>query len=383
METELKNAVGKSVGEVMRDLADFVSTPMPIALRGQTIDLCALTSELNMQEQLAFALMSEALMQGWDISTAASFVRNALSSTADAEPTERVLSAFREPAGEAYKAMQLQYGNIFSISGGGYWSTVLAVGIDADAIPSVMQYLRAFVVALLEFAYMGDANPTETYAWGYYESFHRILDDLLQEPAKDPLPLKIRAIGGTAGKREGDAYPLSLGIDIENPNPDRMARGIEIDVTLKDKNGETVALLRDRVSSIDPKTVYHFGVTKRIRGAAVASIAASAKVGSYLYLNTPIMKHIRLENVRCRAQNGETRISADLCGGYDVPISSLAASVQLLTADNKLLGGSTEWCFEGIAPNESRALSFKIPVEIKNAQKLLYSVDFDALELIK
>lgn len=382
METDFKNAAGKSVGEVLRDLAELATAPQPIGRGDKTLDLCILTPELNMQGQLAFALMREALTQGWEIAPAEAFVRKALSSAPNAEAVEAVLSAFRGNNGEALEALGLRYGNRFSIPADGYWSTLLAVAIDADAIPTVMQYLRAFCVVLTEFAYMGGANPKETYAWGYFESFDRIFDDLMREPDPLPLPLKVRAIGGTAGKREGELYPLTLGVDIENPNPDRMARDVEIDVTLKDKNGKTVALLRDRVSSIDPAAVYHFGITKKIRGTATATIAATAKAGSYLKLQTPVMKHARLENVRRRVEDGSTLLSADLHSGYDMPLSALALSVQLLSSDNKILGGSTEWFFDGLSPTEARTVSVSIPVEVKNTQKLVYSIDFDALELI-
>ena len=383
METELKNAVGKSTGEVLRDLAEFLVMPFPVRHRGQEIDLCHLLPDLNMHGQLTFALMSEALTQGWDTARAEGFVRNALSSAADRQGTDAILAAFRDQNGENYTAYKQKYGNTFSMSGNGYWSTVLAVGIDADSIPSVMQYLRAFVVALLEFAYMGGANPKETYAWGYYESFHRILDELMKKPDPAPLPLKVRSIGGTSGKREGDAYELSLGVDVENPNSNRMARDVEIDVTLKDRNGEIITVLRDRIRSIDPATVYHFGITGRVHGAAVASLSAKARAASYLSLQTPIMHHARLENVRLKSTADRVTLTANLIGKYDTSLSSFGISCQLLTADNKILGGITDWCFEGLEPHSSRSVSITIPTPIKNAAKLVYSLDFDALELIK
>ena len=383
METEYKNAVGKGAGEVMRDLAEFLSTPFVIRYKEQTLDLCGLLPDLNMHEQLTFALMSEALTQGWDPAHAEGFVRNALSSVADPVATEAIFAAFREPHGKSYAEYSRKYGNRFSMPGSGYWPTVLAVGIDADEIPRVMQYLRAFSVVLMEFAYMENRNPQTTYPWGYSASFHNILDELTKEPDPDPLPLKVRAIGGTAGKRAGAGYELSLGVDIENPNADRMARDVEIDVTLKDRNGAVITVLRDRIRSIDPAGVYHFGITRRIRGAAVASLSAVAKASGYLKLSTPIMKHARLENFRVKTENGEMNTTGTLIGKYDRPIAALCLHCQFLSAENKILGGANEWFFDGMQPEIPLTVALHIPVEIKGAAKVVYSVDFDALELIR
>ena len=382
METEYKNAVGKSAGEVLRDVGELLATPFVIHPEKQ-IDLRLLLPDLNLQGQVAFALMAEALTQGWEPERAEGFVRRALATAEDPAYTEEILAAFRDRTGRAYAELEYKYGNRFEVPSGAYWATVLALGIDADEIPRVMQYLRAFSVTVTEFAYMGDANPNKTYTWGYSESFGRILDDLLREPDPAPRPLKVRAVGGTAGKRDGDAYPLSLGIDLENPNPDRMARDVAVDVTLKDRNGNTVAVLRDRISSIDPASVFHFGITKRIRGGAVASISATAKAGSYLKLKTPIMKHIRLKDCRVCRDGGKMKLDGVLTGTYGQALSSLCLHYQFLSAENKLLGGGSEWFFDGMQSDAPITAALTLPVEIKGAAKVVYSVDFDALELIK
>ncbi len=381
METEYKNAVGKGAGEVMRDIAEFLSTPFPIHPEKQ-LDLCALLPELNMYRQMAFALMSEALMQDWEPDVAARFVHGAMDSVADSKITEEIIRAFSDLDSEEFIALRRLYGNHFTMSGGSYWATCLALGIDAGEVPRVMQYLKQFTVVLMEFAYMGDRNPSETYMWEYYESFRGILDELLAEPAPAPKPLKVRAIGGSAGHREGDAYPLSLGVDIENLNSDRMAREVEVDITLKDREGNIITVIRDRIRSIDPGTVYHFGVTRKVRGAAVASLSATAKAGSHLMLTTPIMKHARLDALRVRSTPDSMSLSGKLSGKYDRPISTLCLHYQLLSSDNKILGGGNEWVFEGMQPGQPLNVTSSIPLRIQNAAKAVYSVDFDAIELI-
>ncbi len=382
METEFQNAVGKGAGEVMRDIAEFLSLSFVIN-EDKGIDLCTLLPDLNMAEQFSFALLSEAYTQGWEPDAAESFYRNATASILPTETVARMVEAFRQPEGEMYQTYQKKYGNRFSLLDGSYWATCLALAIDAEKIGEVMHYLRLFTVTLMEFAYMENRNPSTTYTWSYYEAFRKMLDDLVSAPDPDPLPLKIRAVGGSAGKREGDSYPLSLGVDIENPNHDRMACGVSIDITLKDKDGNTITVIKDRIKCIDPATVYHYGVTRKIRGGAVANISAVAKAAHHLKLSTPIMKHIKLSSFRMSRPEGATKITATLSSEYDKPLASLAFHYQILSANNKILGGGNEWVFDGIAPSASFSLTSNLPLSIPGAAKALYSVDFDALELIK
>ncbi|MBR3894405.1 MAG: hypothetical protein IKJ35_04580 [Clostridia bacterium] len=382
METEFQNAVGKGLGEVVRDIREFLTRPCAVN-PDRGLDLCRLLPELNMHWQFSFALLSEAREQGWESDAAESFYRHAVTGIADDALITEILAAFREPKGEKFRALSQKYGNRFTLSDGSYWSTCLALGIDADRVDTVLQYLRLFTVCLMEFAYMENRNPKKTYTWCYYESFRRMLDALATDSDAAPLPLKIRAMGGTAGKRDKDGYLLSLGVDVENPNPDRMARDIEIDVTLKDRDGNVITVIKDQLQSLDPSAVYHFGVLKKVRGAAVASLAASAKASSHLKLSTPIMKHLTLTNPNVSHTEDGIKLLGTLTNAYDTPLRSVILHYQYLSADNKILGGGSEWILDELPVGASLPLSASLPITIPAAEKVLYSVDFDALELVK
>ena len=369
------------MGEVMRDITDFLSTPY-IINEAKKIDLCSLVPDLNMHEQFSFALLSEAEAQGWSTEAAENFYRHSCPSVVDPAVIESMIAAFRDRESEEYRTYVKKYGNRFSALDGSYWSTALALGIDAGKVGEVMHYLRMFTVALMEFAYMEDRNPEVTYTWCYYESFHSMLEELTSAPEPEPLALKVRALGGSAGKREGDYYYLSLGVDIENPNPDKMARAVQIDITLKDKNGEIIAVIGDRLESLDPGVVYHYGVTRKIRGAAVASIAATAKASSHLKLQTPIMKHIGLSALRLTRSGEGMEFFGTLKGEYDRPLRSLSLHYQFLSKDNKIIGGGNEWILSGLEPGEEHRVASKINVPIANAAKVVYSIDFDAIALV-
>ena len=382
METEFKKAVGKSAGEVMRDMADFLAYPCPINPQ-KNVDLRTLLPDLKMKEQFSFALLSEAMEQGWTLDRAEIFYRRACAGEVEEEVIRAMLSAFADPDSAAYRAYQKKYGCYFTMLDGSYWSTCLALGIDAGRVPDVLAYLNLFTVCLMEFAYMGDSNPEKTYTWCYYESFRHILDDLTHGSEPEAQPLKIRAIGGSAGKREEDAYSLSLGVDIENPNPDRMARDVIIDIVLKDKNGNVITTVADKLECMDPGVIYHYGVTKKIRGAAVGSIAATAKAGSYLRLKTPLMKHIALSELRLSKSDSSMRFSGNMTSKYPSDLRSVILHYQFLDANNKILGGGSEWLFDGLKAGECLPFDSKITVSVPRAAKAVYSLDFDALELIQ
>jgi hypothetical protein len=166
-------------------------------------------------------------------------------------------------------------------------------------------------------------------------------------------------------------------------NSDRMARDIGLDITLKDRNGNVIAVIKDKLRNIDPATVYHYGVTRKIRGAATAGISVKASAASYLKLSTPIMKHARLSELRLSRQEDTMKLSGALNSEYDCPLRALTLHYQFLSKDNKILGGGNEWMLEELKSKGGLVFSSEIPVSVQHVAKVVYSVDFDALELIK
>lgn len=380
METNLQNAVGKSIGEVARDIADFLSTPYVIG-QAHPVELCSLIEDLNMHAQFSFALLSEALTGGWSLAEAEAFYLRTCAPLIDDTLTKRMTEAFRNKEGEDYRTLAKKYGNTFSALDGSYWATVLSVAIDADEVERVLHYLRLFTVTLLEFAYMEGRNPDTTYSWGYYESFRAALESFAT-PESEPLPLTVGRIGGTKSRRDGESYRLSLGAEIQNPNKDKMARGVSVDVTLKDRSGAVIATVKDRIQSMDPDSIYHYAVTKQITGESVASISVVARAASYLSLTTPIMNHVTVSDVRVETRADGTHLFARIKNGYDCPLSGLALHYQFRAESKKPLGGTSEWLLGTLSPGEEREIASHIPVPIGNIADIAYSADFDALTLV-
>ena len=378
MKNDFQAATGKGHGEVIRDAIGFLSTPCLINPK-RKIDLCTLLPELNMREQFAYALLSEALLQGWSSERAAAFCKQICAVFLDEAKWSRLLCAFEDPTSAEGLLYHKKYGNEFSLFDSSYWATALSLGIDCDEVERVLDYLRRFTVTLMEFAYMGSNNPEKTYTWGYYESFRKMLDDLMKPPAKAPIPIAVRAMGGTAGKREGDGYALSLGVDLENPDPEQTALNVDLDITLKDTNGEVITVIRDRIFSIPPSSIYHYGVTKSIRGAAVAHLSAKAKALSYRAIQKPL-PCLTLLSAASKADANKTELTGVM--SLNPPLSHISATLhyQFLSADNKILGGGSLWCFEKAAKQDELPLSTTLPVPIPNASKVLLSAAFEAEE---
>ncbi len=378
METEFQNATGKSVGEVLRDIAEFLSSPYPIGTE-KPMDLCTLLPDLNMHEQFSFALLSEAQLQGMTREEMENFYLRACAGVLGEGKCQEMLSLFANQSGKEFAAARAKYGNRFGMPDGSYWGTCIAIGIDAGEIDKVLRYLRLFTVTLMEFAYMEGRNPSTTYTWNYYESFRAILDDLLQ-PA--PLAPKILAVGGSVGKRTGEEYLLSLGVDIENPNSDRMAQGVAINILLKDADGNLIVDIADKLLFIDPASVYHYGITRAVKGAPVANFSVTARAEGFLKLSTPIMQHLSMVDTDISVENGKTTLSGKLQSAYDTPLRALTLHYQYRGENGRLLGGGSEWLLGGLSPRGETKIQSSIPLSIQGVKEVCTSTDFNALDLV-
>ncbi|MBE6633792.1 MAG: hypothetical protein E7620_05565 [Ruminococcaceae bacterium] len=379
MSNDYLNIAGKSAGEVSRDIAAFLSITCPVHGRKE-MDLANLLPELNMKEQFSFALMMEAKAQGWEPSAAEQFYRRFCLPAVGAEIAEPLLAAFRNPTGEEFLIYQTKYGCEFQLDSRAYWNSCLAVAMDANAIPSLMDYFRSFLFTVMEFAYMDNRNPDSVYVWKYYESFQQILEELTR-PQVTIQPPKVRSLGGSAGKRDADGYLLALGVDIQNPNPGHMATNLQVDITLKDKEGKVITVIADQILAIDADSVFHYGITRKIRGNPVAHISASVKAGQFLPAKEQVMKGLKMTKISINRNTQPEQLLGVLKNTYAQALKSFALHYQYLTAENKILGGGCEWVFDLLPANGEKQFTVKAPVSLKKATKIVYSVDFDPKEL--
>ena len=56
---------------------------------------------------------------------------------------------------------------------------------------------------------------------------------------------------------------------------------------------------------------------------------------------------------------------------------------QFLSAQNKILGGGSEWVLDGLEPGSTRQVNSKIALPIDGAAKVVYSIDFDVVQLLE
>ncbi len=378
--TEQRDIIGKSAGEIARDIERFLAKSVEVQGR-RKMNFATLLPDLNMKEQFSFALLMEAKHQGWESASAENFYLRFCAPAVGREIADRMLTAFRNPTGAEFFALEEKYGCTFSLSSHAYWSSCFAVAADAKAVPALMEYFQEFVFTLLEFSYMGTRNPDETYVWKYYDSFQKILADL-SAPVDPPLPLKVCSLGGTIGNRDAEDYDLAFGLDIQNPNQNHMAWNVQVDVHLKDREGNLITTIQDRINCIDPRGIFHYGITRKIHGATVAHISASARAENFSRLTTPLMKHAVLSKISINRKDTPSRLNGTLKNNYDRSLYSYALHYQFLNSDNKILGGHSEWFFEEFPKDTEKDFSLPCTVEIPRGSKIVYSVDFNAQDLL-
>ena len=240
-----------------------------------------------------------------------------------------------------------------------------------------MNYLKLFMICLTEFTYMDGRKPKETYAWNYCETFGKILDDLEKPELPPSLPVTVRAVGGSSGKRENQTYFLSLGVDLQNPNTDRALQNIKVDITLKDRDGNIIDIISDRVTSIDPGAIFHYGITRRVRGAAVAQIFAKARATGFLPADGAAMRGIRLEKVSIKRDEHYEILKGTMVSSYDRELPAFALHYQYLNKQNKIVGGGCEWFFDGLPAGGEKPFRAGCAVPIPGAARIVYSIDFD------
>ncbi len=380
-QADRREIAGKSAGEISRNISAFLSQSLIVKARRE-MDLANLLPDLNMREQYSFAILMEAKTQGWEWASAENFYLRFCAPAVGDEIAKAMLDAFRTPDGEAFRKYEEKYGCSFGLTSRAYWSSCFAVAVDAKAVPVLMEYFQSFVFSLLEFAYMGNRNPDSTYAWKYYDSFQNILTELTTPP-DEIQPLKILGMGGTSGKRNSDSYDLTFGLDIHNPNVAHMAWNTKVDIRLKDQNGDLITAVEDQINCIDPDGIFHYGFTRKIHGSSVAHISAYAKAEQFSRLSLPLMKHISMEKISIDRSYTPHQLNGRLKNNYDCPLYSYALHYQFLSAENKILGGGCEWFFEEFQAGEEKNFSLPCPVPVKGATKIVYSVDFNAQDLLK
>ena len=95
------------------------------------------------------------------------------------------------------------------------------------------------------------------------------------------------------------------------------------------------------------------------------------------------MKHVELSELRLKKNGEGMHFSGTMTGKYDTPLRSMTLHYQFLSATNKILGGGSEWVLDGLEPGGTRHVDSKIALPIEGAKKVVYSVDFDVVQLLE
>lgn len=408
MERDFRNAVGKQPGEIARDIALFLELPCVIR-RDKEIDLSHLLPNLNIRGQVAFALFSE-LLSGTDTPDEAEAHFRGLAEPAyGADAVTAVAEAFCNRDGTDYRAMAARYGANFTLDDEGFWPSCLALALDAgaEATASLMNYFRQFTFLLLEVAYREDCRPDTPYVWGYYESFHAVLENLcdavlsseskedqtaqngeetpsvspskhIETPLENPSEsvekpkITVSAVGCRCGSARENGYPITLGCDLCNTHPTIAAENLTVCFHLYNPGGKEAAVIRETVRRIEPGAVFHLGLTKQARGARIARVSVTATVGGASTGRTDA-KIGTLESPSILQKDGRTVLSGSFLCDAEAAGGPVRFFAQLRNADGRIIGGGTVRI--SAVPGERIPIAFPIPLSMPDAVKLAWSAE--------
>ena len=94
------------------------------------------------------------------------------------------------------------------------------------------------------------------------------------------------------------------------------------------------------------------------------------------------MKQVKLTDANIGRTAGGVLLVGKLVSHYDRPLRSFVLHYQYLNAQNRILGGGNEWMTEPLEPGKAFPFRSEIAVPVKNAAKMVWSLDFDARELV-
>lgn len=197
------------------------------------------------------------------------------------------------------------------------------------------------------------------------------------------LPLKVEKVGGTLGPVDRDnCRTVCVGVDIVNPNKNKMASFITVEVTLSDANGNVVDVINEDIYHIDAGATFHFGYTKVWVNGSVVNISANAYARGFVDTNKTAMDGTSFGN--CSLNND---FAANICtvGGllksdYNRPIQGCTVHFQIVNASGKIIGGDNVY-LDYLPAGQTRSISSDLSLCIQGGSKIIHSIDFDLRQM--
>ena len=206
-------------------------------------------------------------------------------------------------------------------------------------------------------------------------------DNSLNSSSTQAMPLNVTKVGGTTGPKDRDGdFNILLGVDIENPNSDKIATGVTVEITLKSSTGSITEVITDTLYCIDAGATFHYGYEKRWISGDVSNISANAYAREFIDVGgNTFMDGAIFSNFSIYHDDGECDITGEIRSTYNKTIDGCYLYYQL-KKDGEIVGGNSTY-IDVLPAGATRSLKINNSVDVQAAQ-LEYSVDFDLDSLL-
>lgn len=200
----------------------------------------------------------------------------------------------------------------------------------------------------------------------------------LSSNSSEELPLQITKVGGSLGQisRDNDRT-VSVGIDIYNPNKDKMAVLVTVEITLSDSNGNVVDVINDTLYYIDAGSTFHYGYEKVWVKGNVSKISGNAYARGFVNVGNTYLDGTAFTNCSLNNDNSSDTctVSGLLKSGYTKPIYDFKMYYQVLSSNGEIVGGDNVYV-DVLPAGQSRSISNDHSLRIQNGNSIVHSVDF-------
>ena len=203
------------------------------------------------------------------------------------------------------------------------------------------------------------------------------------EHFSEELPLNVSKVGGTIGSKDHNGTSISLGIDATNPNPNKLAYNVTVEISLTDSNGNIVEVINDTIYVIDPNTTFHYGCEKRYIQGMVSSISsASAFAEEFMDVaaGKKYMDGGTFSNFNLTKHDNGCKLTGHLESAYQKSIRNCYVYFQILDENGDIKGGNNTNI--GVLPaRQTRAIQFDNKINL-NGKHVEYSIDFELNQIL-
>lgn len=341
----------------------------------------------NIVDALAFNIAATILSDGSVDDDQEEFLNTFLTQNGSDKDASYYFGLFLRKKSDEYKELESKYGHEFD-SLDSMWMQLLVISTKQTQVNYCGEFVTDYTFKLLIPIIESDGNVEDDeigYCKKLTQSLANVADAITNKnsnsgsdssASNSAMPLKVTGVGGTLGPKDRDGeFNIMLGVDIHNPNPDKLASMVTVEITLKSKSGSITEVITDTIYCIDAGATFHYGCEKYWMKGQVSNISAAAYAQEFLDIgNKKLMDGAVFSNFSITHGRDCCDITGELKSNYNKTINGCYLYYQL-KKDGKILGGNNTYV--DILPiGATRSLKIENSVDVKAGQ-LVYSIDFD------